>query len=163
MPHQTNTPPVSARPMPAPSRKPPCGVPLAVAAMVRRPLLPLGACRVAAGFPSPATDHIDHHLDLTEYLALHPQTTFYLRVKGDSMIGAGIHDDDLLIVDRSLDPASGRVVVAALNGGLTVKRLHRSRGHITLKAENPVHPDIPVSADDDLQIWGVVTHVVHKP
>ena len=149
--------------IPALSHHPPFGIPLAVVTQAGRLLLPVGAGRAAAGFPSPATDHIDQCLDLTEYLVLHPEATFFLRVKGDSMTGAGIHHGDLLIVDRSLEPLSGRVVVAALNGELTVKRLQRSRGRITLQAENPAYPDIAVSDGHDLQIWGVVAHVVHTP
>ncbi|MBX9904791.1 MAG: translesion error-prone DNA polymerase V autoproteolytic subunit [Burkholderiales bacterium] len=126
-------------------------------------LLPLCAGKAEAGFPSPATDHVEQCLDLNEYLAPHPEATFFLRVKGDSMTGAGIHHGDLLVVDRSLEAASGRVVVAVLNGGLTVKRLHRARGRITLRAENPAYPDIAVADDHELQIWGVVAHVVHTP
>lgn len=156
-------PPDSPRKFTACSRLLPCGT-LAVAdTRARAQLLPLCAGKASAGFPSPATDHIDRRLDLAEYLILHPEATFFLRVKGDSMIGAGIHHGDLLIVDRSLETASGRVVVAALNGELTVKRLQRSRGRITLKSENPAYPDIPVKDDHDLQIWGVVAHVVHTP
>jgi DNA polymerase V len=86
-----------------------------------------------------------------------------MRVKGDSMNGAGIHHGDLLIVDRSLEPASGRVIVAAINGELTVKRLQRSRGKVILKAENPAYPDIIIGDEQELQIWGVVAHVVHTP
>jgi DNA polymerase V len=138
-------------------------VPLSPALNPNRQALPLGAGRVAAGFPSPATDHVEQRLDLSEYLVLHPEATFFLRVKGDSMTGAGIHHGDLLIVDRSLSPASGRVVVATLNGELTVKRLHRSRGKMTLKAENPAYPDIAVNDEHEFQIWGVVAHVVHTP
>jgi DNA polymerase V len=145
------------------SQRLPLGIPLAVAGSVAPRLLPLCAGKAAAGFPSPATDHLDQRLDLTEYLVLHPEATFFLRVKGDSMIGAGIHHGDLLIVDRSLEPASGRVVVAALNEELTVKRLQRSGNRITLKAENPAYPEITVAEDHDLQIWGVVAHVVHAP
>jgi DNA polymerase V len=138
-------------------------VPLSPVLNPNRQALPLGAGRVAAGFPSPATDHVEQRLDLSEYLVLHPEATFFLRVKGDSMTGAGIHHGDLLIVDRSLSPASGRVVVATLNGELTVKRLHRSRGKLTLKAENPAYPDIAVNDEHEFQIWGVVAHVVHTP
>ena len=145
------------------SRHPPLGIPLAVAADSARLLLPMAAGKATAGFPSPATDHIEQRLDLSEYLVLHPEATFFLRVKGDSMTGAGIHHGDLLIVDRSLSPASGRVVVATLNGELTVKRLHRSRGKLTLKAENPAYPDIAVNDEHEFQIWGVVAHVVHTP
>lgn len=148
---------------PAQSRQAPFSTPLVPVTNAGRPLLPLGAGRAAAGFPSPASDHIDQCLDLTEYLVLHPEATFFLRVKGDSMTGAGIHHGDLLIVDRSLEAASGRVVVAVLNGELTVKRLQRSRGRITLRAENPAYPDIAVEDGQELQIWGVVAHVVHTP
>lgn len=125
--------------------------------------LPLCAGRAAAGFPSPAADHLDRRLDLNEYLLLHPQATFFMRVKGDSMTGAGIHDGDLLIVDRSLEPVTGRVVVAALDGELTVKRLQRGRGRVMLKSENPAYPDIVVTEDRELQVWGVVAYVVHAP
>jgi DNA polymerase V len=148
---------------PPSSRHPPLGVPLAVTPGASRLLLPIGAGKAAAGFPSPAADHIDQRLDLSEYLVLHPEATFFLRVKGDSMTGAGIHHGDLLIVDRSLEPASGRVIVAAINGELTVKRLQRSRGKFTLKAENPAYPDIIIGDEQELQIWGVVAHVVHTP
>lgn len=147
----------------SPSRRIPVGVPLSPALNPVRQALPLGAGKATAGFPSPATDHVEQRLDLSEYLVLHPEATFFLRVKGDSMTGAGIHHGDLLIVDRSLSPASGRVVVATLNGELTVKRLHRSRGKLTLKAENPAYPDIAVNAEHEFQIWGVVAHVVHTP
>ncbi|MCE3000986.1 MAG: LexA family protein [Betaproteobacteria bacterium] len=140
--------------------KPDAPIPVA---SVPRPLPPLCAGRVAAGFPSPATDHLDRRLDLNEHLLLHPQATFFMRVKGDSMIGAGIHDGDLLIVDRSLEATSGRVVVAALDGELTVKRLRRRRGRVVLQPENPAYPEIPVSEEHSLDIWGVVAYVVHAP
>lgn len=155
--------PVDRPPRRSSSQRIPLGVALSPVLNPDRQPLPLGAGRVTAGFPSPATDHVEQRLDLGEYLVLHPEATFFLRVKGDSMTGAGIHHGDLLIVDRSLSPASGRVVVAALNGELTVKRLHRSRGKLTLKAENPDYPDIPVNDEQDFQIWGVVAHVVHTP
>ena len=92
--------------------------------------LPLIAGRAPAGFPSPAADHYDRRLDLNEHLVLHPEATFFLRVKGNSMIGAGIHDGDLLVVDRSLEANHGRVVIAVLDGELTVKRLHHQRGKV---------------------------------
>ena len=124
---------------------------------------PLYACPDPAGFPSPAADHYDKRLDLNEHLVLHPEATFFLRVKGDSMIGAGIHDNDLLVIDRSVEPTHGRVVIAVIDGELTVKRLHRQRGKIILKADNPSYPDLAIAADQELQIWGVVSHVIHKP
>ncbi|NDC65390.1 MAG: hypothetical protein EBZ73_02050 [Burkholderiaceae bacterium] len=124
--------------------------------------LPLLVGRASAGFPSPAADHYDKRLDLNEHLVLHPEATFFLRVKGDSMIGAGIHDGDLLVVDRSLEPSHGRVVIAALDGELTVKRLHQQRGKILLCADNPNYPAIEIRQGQELQIWGVVAHVIHK-
>ncbi|MBJ7379208.1 MAG: translesion error-prone DNA polymerase V autoproteolytic subunit [Polynucleobacter sp.] len=125
--------------------------------------LPLYSCLAPAGFPSPAADHYDKRLDLNEYLVLHPEATFFLRVKGDSMLGAGIHDGDLLVVDRSTEPSHGRVIIAVLDGELTVKRLHRQRGKISLRADNPAYSDIVIADDQELQVWGVVTHVIHKP
>ena len=124
---------------------------------------PLYVCPAPAGFPSPAADHYDKRLDLNEHLILHPEATFFLRVKGDSMIGAGIHDNDLLVIDRSVEPTHGRVVIAVIDGELTVKRLHRQRGKIILQADNPKYPDLVIAADQELQIWGVVSHVIHKP
>jgi DNA polymerase V len=79
------------------------------------------------------------------------------------MIGAGIHDNDLLVIDRSVEPTHGRVVIAVIDGELTVKRLHRQRGKIILQADNPKYPDLVIAADQELQIWGVVSHVIHKP
>jgi len=128
-----------------------------------RLLPPLCAGRVTAGFPSPATDHLDRRLDLNEHLVLHPQASFFMRVKGDSMTGAGIHDGDLLIVDRSLEAVPGRVVVAAIDGELTVKRLRRSRDRIVLQSENPAYPGIIIDGERTLEIWGVVAYVVHAP
>ena len=94
--------------------------------------LPLASDQIAAGFPSPADDYIDVGIDLNEQLIRHPSSTFFLRVSGDSMTGAGIHHGDLLVVDRSLDPRPGRVVVAVLDGAFTLKRLARYCGHLRL-------------------------------
>jgi DNA polymerase V len=124
--------------------------------------LPLIAGSASAGFPSPAADHYDKRLDLNEHLVLHPEATFFLRVKGNSMVGAGIHDGDLLVVDRSLEPAHGRVVIAALDGELTIKRLHHQHGKILLRADNPEYMDIEIRHGQELHIWGVVAHVIHK-
>jgi DNA polymerase V len=118
---------------------------------------------VSAGFPSPADDHSDGGLDFNHYLIKHPAATFCLRVSGDSMTGAGIHSGDLLVVDRSLEPLAGRIVVAAINGELTVKRLMQQQGRMVLMAENPHYPPIVLNADvDDVTVWGVVTYVIHK-
>ncbi len=124
--------------------------------------LVLFASRVSAGFASPADDYIETPLDLNQYLVKHPAATFFLKVEGYSMLGAGIHDGDLLVVDRSLEARDGRVVIAALNGELTVKRLHiDQQKRITLMPENPDYPAIPVTAETDFTIWGIVTNVIH--
>ncbi len=123
--------------------------------------LPLYQGLVAAGFPSPAEDDIEDKLDLNELLIKHPTATFFLKVSGTSMINAGIHDGDILIVDRSLEPAHGKIVIAALNGELTVKRLHLEKNKVQLVAENPAYAPIEVREDMDLHIWGVVTSVIH--
>jgi DNA polymerase V len=118
--------------------------------------------RVAAGFPSPAEDYVDAELDLNEYLIQHPAATFFLRVSGESMTGAGIHPGDILIVDRALTPVPGRVVIAVVNGELTVKRLKKHLGQLQLAPENPDFPATPLNPETDFEVWGVVTSVIHK-
>ena len=127
-----------------------------------RPLaLALFADCVRAGFPNPAEDFIEGRLDLNEHLISHPAATFFVRVSGDSMLGAGIHPGDLLIVDRSLEAAHGRVIIAVVDNELTVKRLHRRDGRIRLLAENDRYPPIELSPGMTLEVWGVVTSVIH--
>lgn len=123
--------------------------------------LPLFQSPVVAGFPSPAEDEIEKKLDLNELLIRHPAATFFLRVSGSSMVKAGIHDRDILIVDRSLEPTHGKIVVAALNGELTVKRLQLNNGRVFLIAENDSFRPIEVTEGVELCIWGVVTNVIH--
>ena len=128
----------------------------------RRPLaIPLAGERVAAGFPSPADDYVEVGIDLNEQLIRHPSSTFFLRVSGDSMIGAGIHDGDLLVVDRSLNPRPGRIVVAILDGAFTLKRLMRDQHGLHLEAANPAYPCLDLHHCTDVQIWGVAVHVIH--
>ena len=123
--------------------------------------LPLFQNPVTAGFPSPAEDEIEKKLDLNELLIKHPSATFFLRVSGASMIKAGIHDNDILIVDRSIEPAHGKIVVAAVNGELTVKRLHLEKNRVFLTAENDTYRPIEITEGIELHIWGVVTSVIH--
>lgn len=123
--------------------------------------LPLFAGKVSAGFPSPASDYVDKTLDLNDLLIQHPAATFFVRAQGESMRDAGIHHNDILVVDRSLEPVSGKIVVCAINGELTVKRLVYEQDQWMLKAENPAYPNILLNDDLELVIWGVVTNVIH--
>ena len=123
--------------------------------------VPLFTEQVAAGFPSPADDYLEDNLDLNKYLIKHPVATFFVRVTGDSMIGAGIHSGDILIVDRALEAANRKVVIAVVNGELTVKRLVRRHGKILLMPENKKYQPIEIKDEMDLEIWGVVTSVIH--
>jgi len=128
---------------------------------LERLLLPLFTAKVAAGFPSPADDYVEKNLDLNELLVQKPAATFFVRAQGESMLGAGIHPNDILVVDRSIEPVAGKIVICALNGELTVKRLARENRQWRLKAENPAFADIAVHEDLDMVIWGVVTNVIH--
>lgn len=124
--------------------------------------LPLFGHRISAGFPSPADDYIEDRLDLNELLVRHTEATYFLRVKGDSMVGAGIHPGDLIVVDRSLEPKDGQVVVAEVNNELTVKRLRYVGGQPELHPENPGYAVIHFKEGQELRVWGVVTSAVHK-
>lgn len=123
--------------------------------------LPLYQHSVSAGFPSPAEDEMESSLDLNELLIKRPNATFFLRVSGSSMIQAGIHHEDILIVDRSIEPTHGKIVIAALNGELTVKRLYIEGKKILLLAENTAYSPIEITEEMDFRIWGVVTNVIH--
>jgi DNA polymerase V len=123
--------------------------------------IPFFVSKVPAGFPSPADDYLEKKLDLNQHLILHPAATYFVKVTGDSMIEAGIHSGDLLIVDRALEAKDKNVVVAVVNGELTVKRFRRVKGKISLVPENPKYATLEVSEDNNFEIWGVVTYVIH--
>ncbi len=131
-------------------------------------VLPFYGDTVSAGFPSPATDHEEQAIDLNKELIPHPSSTFLVRASGHSMVGAGIFDGDLLVVDRSVTARDGHVVIAVVYGELTVKRLrvrntNSAQGkQLILAAENPDYPDIYVSETEDSFIWGVVRHAVRN-
>lgn len=124
--------------------------------------LPLFAVSVKAGFPSPAEDYLEQNLDLNEHLIKHPAATFFVRVEGDSMKGAGIHEGDILIVDRALEPNNGKIVIAVMNGEFTVKRIRIERDQILLEPENPQYLPIPIPPESDFEVWGVVTFAIHS-
>ncbi|WEM01043.1 LexA family protein [Delftia tsuruhatensis] len=126
------------------------------------PAMPLPApdSPVRAGFPSPAEDFSCARIDLAKIMVKHPQCTFLLRVRGDSMIGAGIFDGDLLVVDKYLRPRHGDIVVAEVDGDFTCKRFWARYDQVMLRAENPTYPDIRAKEGQQLEIWGVVTCAV---
>ena len=117
---------------------------------------------IHAGFPNPAQDIMGNPLDLNELVVRHPVATFYLRVEGESMSGIGIHTGDIVVADRSLQPRSGDIVVAAVDGEFTLKRLRRDGAQAWLQAEHPDFPPIALHEAADAQIWGVVTYTIHK-
>ncbi len=124
---------------------------------------PLFLSQVAAGFPSPADDHIEQRLDLNEYMIQHDAATYFVRVKGDSMIDAGIRDNDVLVVDRSVTARVGCIVVAVVNGELTVKTLGRSKsGQPRLVPANANYTAIEIKDGMSFEVWGVVTGSVRK-
>jgi len=124
--------------------------------------LPFYLHRIAAGFPSPADDYLETGLDLNGLLVRNPAATYMVRVSGDSMIGVGIHDGDILVVDRSETAAHGKIIVAALDGEMTVKRLHLKGGRCRLVPGNKAFHPIQVGPEQDLQVWGVVVGVVRR-
>lgn len=124
--------------------------------------LPLFSCGVSAGFPSPADDYISRQLDLNDLLIRNPSATFFVRVAGDSMNGAGIHNNDIHVVDRSLERVHGKIIIAAINGELTVKRLVKTDHSCWLVAENPNYPPLDIAEDVSCIVWGVVTSVIHQ-
>ncbi|RZM23327.1 MAG: translesion error-prone DNA polymerase V autoproteolytic subunit [Pedobacter sp.] len=117
---------------------------------------------VPAGFPSPAMDYVEKKLSADELLGLSKPSVFFCRVAGDSMIGAGIYDGDLLVVDFALEPKNDNIVVAIICNELTVKRLCITPSEWMLMAENPIYPPLIFSRSEELRVWGVVTHNLHK-
>ena len=122
---------------------------------------PLFISSIKAGFPSPADDYIEKNLDLNEYLIKHPSATFFLKVEGESMIDAGIHSGDILIVDRSLEPKNNKIIIAALDGELTVKRIKKTKNKLFLVPENNQYLPIEITNEMDFSIWGIVIYVIH--
>ena len=117
---------------------------------------------VSAGFPSPADDYKEKKLDLNDLLIRQPEATFFAKASGDSMTGAGIFDGDMLIVDRSITATDGKIVIAVVNGELTVKRFKLVGRTAQLHAENPKYSPITLCEGDNVNVWGVVTNVIHS-
>lgn len=117
---------------------------------------------IPAGFPGIVEEIVEKRLDLNELTVRNPEATYFVRVEGNSMEGAGIYDGDLLVVDRSLQGKQGDIVVACLNGKFTVKRLQDRGGRFYLQAENSNYSEIPIREGDEFSCWGKVTYVIHK-
>ncbi|MDO4751417.1 MAG: translesion error-prone DNA polymerase V autoproteolytic subunit [Akkermansia sp.] len=124
--------------------------------------LPFFSESVAAGFPSPALGDIQGSLDLNSLCIRHPAATYYVRARGESMLGAGIEDGDILVVDRALSPADGNIIIAAVNGEFTVKRLEIRDGSVRLLPENPAYRPIELCKSDEAEFFGVVTWVIKQ-
>jgi DNA polymerase V len=118
---------------------------------------PLYASSPAAGFPAPGDDMVEKSLDISDLLVKHPASTFFVRVQGDSMEGVGIFSGDILVVDRSVEARSGKIVVAAVNGEMVVKRLSLIDGTLMLLSENDAYEPIVVGESEECFVWGVVT------
>ena len=116
---------------------------------------------VPAGFPSPAADYEEGKLDLNRHLIKNPAATFFVRVTGDSMVKAGIHSGDLLVVDRSIEPRDKNVIIAVVNGELTVKRIRIRKNGLTLEAENEAYQSQEINDEIEFEVWGIVTNVIH--
>ncbi|NTV01174.1 MAG: translesion error-prone DNA polymerase V autoproteolytic subunit [Chlorobiaceae bacterium] len=124
--------------------------------------LPLASTFISAGFPSPAEDHLELKLDLNRALVRHPNSTFYGRVKGSSMIDAGIGEGDILVIDKSLEPKDGDVAVCFLDGEFTVKRISKQDDGLFLIPANEEFRPIRISGESEFRVWGIVTYVIHK-
>jgi DNA polymerase V len=124
--------------------------------------LPLYSDLISAGFPSPAEDYIDKKLDLNEYLIKNRPATFLVKVNGNSMINSGIYDGDILVVDRSAEPANNKIVIGVIDGEFTVKRIIKKAKKLFLQPENENFKPIEITEDMDFKIWGIVTFAIHK-
>jgi len=125
-------------------------------------LIPLYGGKVAAGEAAPTEDHVEEHLNLNSHLIKNPSSTFMVRATGDSMINAGIFQDDIMIVDRDLPVTNGNIVVAAIDGDLTVKRLQRKDNKLLFLPENDNYSPIDATQSENVVIWGTVTNVIHS-
>jgi len=124
--------------------------------------LPLFQTGISAGFPSPADDYIEDRIDLNRELIRNASSTFFGRVNGDSMINAGIGDGDLIVIDKSLEPKDGSIVVCVIDGEFTVKRFRKINGEIFLMPENEKYKAIKITDENDFRVWGIVTYTIKK-
>ncbi len=123
---------------------------------------PLVAWHISCGFPSPAEDYRESELDINALVIAHPDATFYVRVSGDSMEGAGICEGDVLVVDRALDARENAIIVALVNGEFTVKRLLTIDDTLFLIPENPRYDPLPITEEMEFRVWGIATYCIHR-
>lgn len=128
----------------------------------KRIYLPVSSSKVEAGFPSPAQEYEEERLDINDLVVTNPSATFYVRVKGNSMVDANISEGDILVVDRSVTPIHGKIVIAVVDGDFTVKTLYNKDGVVKLVPANPDYPEIILKDEQELNIWGVVSYTIHK-
>lgn len=128
----------------------------------KRIYLPVAQSKVQAGFPSPASEYEEDSLDINDIVVTNPTATFYVRVKGNSMFDANIKDGDILVVDKSIEPTHGKIVIAVVDGEFTVKTLYNKAGVVKLVPSNPDYPDIVLKSEQELNIWGVVSYIIYK-
>ena len=124
--------------------------------------IPLFVDKVFAGFPSPAENHIEKELDLHELLVDNPSSTFIVRATGNSMVEAGIHSGDLMVVDKSIKPENGSIIIASINGEFTVKKIEQKNNELYLVPANKNYNKIKINEFDDFEVWGVITHTIHS-
>ena len=124
--------------------------------------VPLAGSSVPAGFPSPAEDYVDRALDFNELLIENPAATFAVKITGDSMTGIGLFAGDIAVINRARKPVNGSPVLAIVDGDFTIKTYRLKDGQITLQAENPAYPDIPITEAADFEVWGVVSASLRK-
>ncbi len=117
---------------------------------------------IHAGFPSPAEDYTEPVLDLNRYVIKNPASTFYARISGDSMVGVGIQDGDIVVIDKSLEPANDQIAVCFIDGEFTLKRIHTENGRLFLMPHNPNFPSIEITEENNFQVWGIVTYIIKK-
>ena len=122
----------------------------------------MSQANVTAGFPSPATEYEDDRLDINDIVVTNPAATFYVRVKGNSMIDANIHDGDILVVDKSLEARHNDIIIAVVDGDFTVKTLYVKDDLVKLMPANPEYPEITLKHEQELNVWGVVSYIIYK-
>jgi DNA polymerase V len=125
-------------------------------------VIPMAASKVQAGFPSPAEGYEEERIDLADILITNKASTYCVRVKGNSMIDANIFPDDVLVVDKSLEATHGKIVIAVVDGEFTVKTLYSKDGIVKLIPANSEYPEIILTSEQELNIWGVVSYIIHK-